>query len=286
MNRQVRALVLTLFATPAFAGDGDFGAWGEIAVTKRLPYNLSVGLDAEVRGNDNLQCLDRWNIGASVGYKPLKWLKLSAGYVFMQSYKPESRKDKYKGEDNYPDRIGNPEYWKGYNITESYMSPRHRLVAAATFTSPKLWRWIRVSLRERYQCTWRPEQEVGRTKYRYYKTGDEDFDLERDGYRYKLDDVLEHDYDIKESKHTQSLRSRLKVEMDKKRIHWHPFVSFEFFNDLEDGLRLSDYRASIGTTWDVTRNQSIGAAYIYNVERDMAGDLRQHVLSLSYDYKF
>lgn len=289
MSERSKRLALCLAAMLplcVWAGDNDFGLWGEMSVTKRLPYNLSVGLEAEARGKDNLQNFDRWNVGVNLGYKPLKWLRLSVGYTFLQSYKAESIKDKYKGEDSHPERIGDPAYWKGYNLTESYSTPKHRIVAMATFTSPKLWKCIRVSLRERYQFTWRNEQEVGRTKYRYYQTTDEDCDMVRGEYRYKLDGEPEQDTDVKLARQTHSLRSRLRVTLDKKRIHWHPFASFETYNDLKDGLRMTDWRLSAGTSWDVSNNHSVGAAYIYNVERDVEGNGHQHVLSLSYEYKF
>ena len=71
------------------AQDDDFGIWVEAAASKSFGTRWSVGLDAELRSEDNTSRIDRLSIGPSVGFKVCKYLKLGAGYNFMASYSPE-----------------------------------------------------------------------------------------------------------------------------------------------------------------------------------------------------
>ena len=83
---------------------------------------------------------DRWSIGADVGYKPIKYLKLGLGYNFLYTGRPDKYNDK-SDYTNYP-----TEWTEGYNSFPAYWYPRHRFYAEATGTV-KLWKWLRISLR-------------------------------------------------------------------------------------------------------------------------------------------
>ena len=156
-----------------------------------MPHNLELSFEGEYRLAERLQQTDRLGGTLSLSYKATKFMKFQAGYAFLYSYRPEERKDKLKDD----------EFWE-YNLTEAYWSPRHRFKADVTFDK-KFFKWLKVSLRERYQYTFRPEQEVPRRKYKYFEG--EPFP----GYPMS-------DPDVKHEKRTHKLRSRLELEYDKK----------------------------------------------------------------------
>lgn len=244
----------------------DMGLWTEVSVSKSLPHNLEVSFEGEYRLADRFQLTDRFGGTLSLAYKATKFMKFQAGYAFLYSYNPEERKEKYEND------VIDPSFWEGYNLTEAYWSPRHRFKADITFDK-KFFKCIKVSLRERYQYTFRPEQEVARQKYRYFEG--ELFP----GYPMS-------DPDVKHEKRTHKLRSRLELEYDKKKCDWGPFVSFEFYNDLQNRMRWDEYKAMAGTTYKISKKHKIKVAYLYNVEKEERPYEARHVLVLGYDFKF
>lgn len=108
---------------------------GGAEFSAKLPAKLSVGAGVEYRSTNWFDNTDQWSVDASVGYKPLKFLKFSAGYKFIQAQNlaGETRKGKLYGD-----------YWDA----------KHRVSISAT-GSLKLWK-LTLSLRERYQYTLRP----------------------------------------------------------------------------------------------------------------------------------
>lgn len=244
----------------------DMGLWTEVSVSKSLPHNLEVSFEGEYRLADHFQQTDRLGGTLSLAYKATKFMKFQAGYAFLYSYNPEERKEKYEND------VVDPSFWEGYNLTEAYWSPRHRFKADITLDK-KFFKCIKVSLRERYQYTFRPEQEVARQKYRYFEG--ELFP----GYPMS-------DPDVKHEKRTHKLRSRLELEYDKKKCDWGPFVSFEFYNDLQNRMRWDEYKAMAGTTYKFSKKHKIKVAYLYNVEKEERPYEARHVLVLGYDFKF
>jgi hypothetical protein len=94
---------------------------------------------------------------------------------------------------------------------------------------------------------------------------------------------------VEDAYSNHQLRSRLKLEMDKKRNPWHPFVSGEMFNNMSDGMDIYKIRASAGFGYDFNKHHSLSFAYIITFfHREIENDYgeRLHATSVSYDIKF
>lgn len=293
------AVALLCLTTKAWCqNQDDFGLWFESTVEKNLPYNLSVGITGEVRTQNNTSNIDRLTAGFSLGYKVNKYFKVGVSYNLMGMYNPNSRKEHFKTRDDGSQKLdskGNP-IWNGYKTTPSYWTPRHRLNIEAT-AGVKVGKWVRLSLRERYQFTRKASKTIDETKYRY--DIDESIDPEtgepifinyglKDGYP-----IVEPDTKGGTSDHL--LRSRFKAELDKKKLKWSPFVSVEFHNNLtsdyNDGNRrpvlyLKKIRSTFGTGYKFNKHHSISAAYVLTCNRDADYHKRIHAISLGYEYDF
>jgi hypothetical protein len=281
--KKVKILCLAL-AAPFLAHATDvedrFGTWTEIGISKEVTKTFDVGLNTELRAQEDA----RWSLGASLDYKPIKYLKLGASYSFMYRYKPENRREHYR------DDIMDDDHWDGYNVRDSYWSPRHRASLDVTGTV-KLWKWLRVSLRERYQFTRNSPMDVNDTKYRYNKILNSDGEFQ--GYELK-NGYPEVEVDEREDKNSNVLRSRLKLEVDKKGVDLSPFVSCEVHNNLNIGNKmvLEKVRSSAGLEYKVSKKHKITLAYILTCDiHDDEGALerihgRTHAFNIGYDFKF
>lgn len=277
--------------------DDDFGVWTEIGVKKNLPMGWSVGLETELRTENNSSQMRRLSAGVNVGYRLGKHFKFGVSYNYMGINNPAEYKDHYKDHDDGTlklDEDGNP-IWNGYKTSPSYWSSRHRANFEATGTI-KLWRTIRFSLRERYQYTYKCAREVDETKYRFdieksmdAETG-EIVELKelKDGYP-----ITETDY--KEGKDNHILRSRLKVELDRKGVKWSPYVSVECHNNLNavhdndkntPVFYLKKVRAGVGLGYKFNKQHSVSAGYVITRAFDDDYHKRIHALSLGYEFEF
>lgn len=281
--KKVKILCLAL-AAPFLAHATDvedrFGTWTEIGISKEVTKTFDVGLNTEIRAQEDA----RWSLGASLDYKPIKYLKLGASYSFMYRYKPENRREHYR------DDIMDDDHWDGYNVRDSYWSPRHRASLDVTGTV-KLWKWLRISLRERYQFTRNSPMDVNDTKYRYNKILNSDGEFQ--GYELK-NGYPEVEVDEREDKNSNVLRSRLKLEVDKKGWNLAPFVSCEVHNNLNIGNKmvLEKVRSSAGMEYKVSKKHKITLAYILTCDiHDDEGALerihgRTHAFNIGYEFKF
>lgn len=274
------ALPLCLFAQESDIDSGDdlstnAGMWIEAGVSKKLSRHWTLAAEVELRMDDNPDIVGRFSAGASLHYKPAKWLKLGAGYSWLYGNTPEKTKQHYKTSGK----------WNGYNVTDAYWSSRQRIMGEMTFSTPRLFRWIRLSLRERYQFTWRGAFDVDRTKYRF-NTGQYFIDGVPVDYCELRDGYPEQDKNHKEYTSNQHLRSRVKIEMDRKRIKYYPYVSYELYNDLEDNLRIAKMRLAVGLSHEINRHNEIGCAYLFCTDRESEGNKYTHIIAASYNYKF
>ena len=64
------------------------GLWTELGVTKVLPYDLSIGLDAGFRTNEWFDEANRFDIGLGLDWKPTKHWKFGVGYSFLMRHYP------------------------------------------------------------------------------------------------------------------------------------------------------------------------------------------------------
>jgi hypothetical protein len=253
MNRKFSALLafLGLHAT-AFAQTDDFGMWYELGAEKKLSKQWSVGVEGEFRTRNNTKTADRWSAGISADYKIRKGVKASAGYQLLY--------------DNNAEELtfttgGDPKKW-----TPSYWGLRHRFnvsvagsVGAGRFT---------IGLRERWQYTYRSEQEDKKYAFIY---DDNDY-------------LTSHRREAVKGKGKHILRSRLQVEYDIRQCKADPFVNVELFHG-GNGLQKVRYQA--GVDYQLQKSHVLSLTYRYqSVSGDDDNERNIHMLGLGYKYKF
>ena len=284
LRQSILALSL-LFATCLMAQENDeVGIWTELGIEKAITKKWDVGLGLEYRAQDR----SRFSAGLSTSYKPFKFLKIGIGYNFLYSYRPDKYKDKSEGE------VGSEEWTTGYNLTPEYWFPRHRFSVEAT-GSIKLWKWLKVSLRERYQLTYSKARTVDKLKHRvtYEKMLDFDEDWNEITW-YEETPTDKTETEIKPAFTDQVLRSRIKLEFDKKRNPFSPFVSAEFHNSVSKGdhMLLQKIRAAVGSS-KFRKHNEVSLSYVitfdmYDIEDNevVRQHDRMHAINIGYKYSF
>ena len=234
MERSLIILMLMVLidVLPTKAQSDDFGVWIEAGVEKKLSKKWSVDGGLEYRTRNHSQTMARWSsLSLGAEYKITKFLKASAGYVLLFDNNPEELDMKSDGL--------TPNKW-----TPSFWSVR-----------------LGISLRERWQYTYRPE-------------------------------AIEKRYDIDEGTWTNIkgkgknvLRSRLQLSYDIPHWKFDPFVSAEAFN-ANSGLQKTRYTVGVDYKLQKKHNFSLNYKYqrVNNDDDDMESNC--HVLGVSYKYKF
>lgn len=243
----IAAVVLNtaLCLTAAAQGD-DFGMWYELTAEKKINKKWSVDVEGEFRTRNDAKTADRWSIGATGEYKINKWLKASAGYTLLY--------------DNNPGKLTYNDDGAYNNWRPSYWGVRHR-VNVSVAGSIDLGRWS-LSLRERWQYTYRPE-----------KTTE----------RYDFDNSYWEDKTVK-SKGRNVLRSKLKVDYNIRKCKVDPYADVEMFNAWD----VQKVRYTIGADWKITKAHTVGVAYHYQyaADDDDDEDTNSHIIGISYKFKF
>ena len=315
-NSYLLLLVLLLLCTRAQAqvdyvsddaGQTTGGLWTEVGATKVLPYNLSLGLDAGFRTNEWFSEANRFDIGLGLAWKPSKHWKLALGYTFLMKHYPTDTAHKtewkyratgasentdfaeFMGAPTYTAADGTAYRFRGYNdatrITDAYWRPKHRINVDGAYTL-KLWKLLRLTLRERYQLTLVPTKEVDRTR-QVTKYRDPNYDS--DGNVEDYDEVTTDNQELvkeKTSKTLHTLRSRLTFEIDRKGWALTPYAYTELFNDLADGFHTDKVRASAGVEYSITKQHRLQLGYVFNHENDDDGDQNIHAIAIGYKFKF
>lgn len=294
-RKHIFALLLLAPCSPlpasAQEGNDEVGVWSELGIEKAITKNWDVGLDLEYRAQDKA----RFSAGLGTSYKLNKYLKFGLGYSFLYSERPDKYKDKSEGE------VGSENWTTGYNHTPEYWFPRHRFSAELT-GSIKLWKWLKVSLRERYQLTHTRARSVDKLKHRVVTEKKYDFDDDWNEITWYEENVTDDvETSIKPAYTDQVLRSRLKLEFDKKRNPFSPFVSAEFHNSVTCGDRmlLQKIRTAAGISYKFRKHNEVSLAYIltfdmYDTEEDETTMTlqtvrlhdRMHAINIGYKYSF
>ena len=284
--RQTILVLSLLFAIPLLAQENDeLGIWSEIGIEKSITKSWDVGLDLEYRAQNKA----RFSTSLGTSYKLNKYLKFGLSYSFLYSEK-NAYKDKSEGE------IGSGDWTKGYKLITDDWYPRHRFSAEAT-GSIKLWSWLKISLRERYQLTRRRERNVNRLVHLENHVTeiidwDEDFNPITEDHVYITDKTEIKNYPALTD---QVLRSRLKLEYDKKRCPYSPFVSAEFHNSVSKGenMLLQKIRTSAGCSYKFRKHNEVSLSYVatfymYDIEDGevIRDHDRRHALCFGYKYSF
>ena len=292
MKRIILSVLMLAAVCAAWAeeGEDDFGVWGEISAGKEINRKWSAGVDAHFRTESNSCKLDRWGVGVHAKYKVNKYLRLGAGVEIINGYTRQKVKNWSSAGWDIDTDEGTAVRKTGYKLTNSYFTPKFRFKFDVTGTM-KIGRWVRVSLRERYRFARVMSVCAMRTKYRKTDTYTA---TDINNWEWELTDEGEWTSSIvnpkeKDAYSNHQLRSRLKVEMDKKRMPWHPYVSGEIFNNISDGMDLYKIRMEAGCGYDINKHHSISLSYVLTMHhREDEGDFgeRLHATSISYDIKF
>ena len=241
------AVLMATMSLPLFAqSEGGLIAGAE--AEKKVNKKLSVGIEAEMRTRHDFKTIDRWKFGIGASYKLTPWLKANAGYDLLNSNFRE--KISYKSSGNY-------NHWR-----PSYWGVKHRLHFSLT-GSYKFSNNIKLSLRERWQYTYRPEKTVE---------------------RWDFDDETWEDK-VRSGKGKNQLRSRFEISYDKKRALFTPYASIELYNS----WAIEKIRYTVGTDIRLTKQHSLGLFYRFqnmkNVDEDDY-DPDMHYIGLGYKFKF
>ena len=251
MERSMKTLIvmaaLVAVTGKAKAQSDDFGVWCDANVEKKIDNRWSAGAGVEFRMRDDASEADRWSFGVDISYKITDWLKASAGYTLLDDHRHKVNTSGRK----YAD------YW----------GERHRV--NLSLTGSYSIGDLSMSLRERWQYTYRPEKTVNR----YWNYTDEDDD------RYYGAFADEHTYG-KKAKNVWRQRLQLKYKLTKM---WRPYASVE--TSVAKGLEKIRYAA--GTEIRLTKQHSLEVGYLYQDIRNNDDDeADSHIISIGYTYKF
>ena len=248
MEKRITLILLLLLSAHAdvFAQSDDFGMWYEVAAEKKLSKKWSGGVEAMFRSRNNMRTADRWSLAIDAEYKIVKKVKASAGYVFLRDNNPEEMDLKSDG-------------FRYNKWTPSYWGTRHRfhLDLAGSYDIDRL----SLSLRERWQYTYRPEAE---------------------GKKYDFDNDT---WQPVKGKGKNVWRNRLQVEYDIAQCKFDPFANVEMFVD-DSGIQKMRYQ--VGVDYKYRRQHAFSLTYRYqkvNTDDDDF-EVSSHLLGLSYKYKF
>lgn len=229
-------------ATIANAQSDDFGVWTGATVEKKINKKWTVELNGEFRSRDDLRHVDRWSVGGVAEYKIAKWLKADAGYEWLYDF---NDKTKYN-------QVGN------LKTRATYFGVRHRF--RVSLSGDVDFGALNVSLRERWQYTYRPERTTQR------------WDVDNEEYEPKT-------YNGK-GKNVWRNRLQLKYKVSKR---VKPYVSAESF--VADGLDEMRYAAGVDLKLSKQHSIDVGYKYLY-VGSNADNDPNRHIISVGYTYSF
>ncbi len=242
----VACLVASALAPTVQAADNDFGMWYSVSAEKKITKKWSAEIEAEMRTRNDARTWDRWSASASAKYKLTKWLNAEVAYVFLNGNNPEKISYHTNGDYN--------------NWRPSYWGTRHRF--NVSLTGKIGFGGFELSLRERWQYTYRPEATTR---------------------RYDFDNSEWEDVAVR-GKGSNVLRSRLQVEYNIPKSKVDPHASVELFN----AWNVEKVRYTVGADWKIRKKHVIGVNYIYQSINgdDVDNDPNSNIVSLSYKFKF
>lgn len=232
-------------AMPVALHADDSGLTLSVGVEEKISKKASIEASAELRSRNNFGTIDHFVLGAGAKFKLTRWLKADAGYQMLLNNNREHLTLHDDGSYN--------------NWRMSFYGVRHRFTASLT-GDVDLGRF-NVSLRERWQYTYRPEQSAQRY----------DFDNEQ------LEECTVH------AKGKHVLRSRLKVDYNIPHCKFTPYVSAEVYT----GRSLEKTKMTLGGTYTVKKHHQVEAGYQYQLHnRSVSSAPDTHHILLGYNYKF
>ncbi len=274
MKKTILCLCMTLMSIPVVAED-DFGIWSGISAEKKLNKKFSVEAGIGFRAEQKLKNAARWDVSLGAAYKPMKWLKLSAAYMYIHSFNPEEVKVNFNNDGEE----------KGYNIDHSFWRSRHRGYFEAT-GKVDVGRFT-FSLRERYQLTHATSTTCDRTRLRDVAPGGYNKEtISFNGQNYVVDEKT-FGTDDKAAKNDHILRTRVKAEYNIKGLPLNPFVSYEFHNSLTEDFDIDKTRLIVGADWEISKKHKISLGYLYqNGANKPNSSNNLHAIDVGYSFEF
>ncbi|MBR5170504.1 MAG: DUF2490 domain-containing protein [Muribaculaceae bacterium] len=246
-RKQLIASLLLLLCSaifPTLSHADDAGLVASIEASHKFNKKLSAGVELEFRSRNNFRTADRVSLGGDVSYKLLPWLKASVGYMLLI--------------DNNREKITYQDDGVSYNNWRpSYWAPRHRFNVSLT-GSYKVQR-VELSLRERWQYTYRPSKMI------------DNFDFDEGEWE---------DHEVK-GKGKNVLRSRLQAEWDIPKCKFDPFASVEFHTTRD----LEKTRFIVGVNHSIQKKHNFQLYYRCQVSGS-SDEPNIHMLGMGYTYKF
>ena len=248
LTTKIIATVLLAAMCLPLSAQSEAGLLVSAEAEKQVNKKLSFGIEAEMRTRNNLKTMDRWKFGIGAEYKLTSWLKANAGYNLLNQ--------NYREDYNYKSS-GALNKWR-----PSYWGIKHRVYASLT-GSYKFSNNIKLSLRERWQYTYRPEKTVQRWDY----------------------DDEEWEDKVRSATGKNQLRSRFEIAYDKKHALLTPYANMELYNS----WGIEKIRYTVGTDIRLNKQHSLGVFYRFqdmkNVDADDY-DPDMHYIGLGYKFTF
>ena len=245
---KITATVLLAAMCLPLSAQSEAGLLVSAEAEKQVNKKLSFGIEAEMRTRNNLKTMDRWKFGIGAEYKLTSWLKANAGYNLLNQ--------NYREDYNYKSS-GALNKWR-----PSYWGIKHRVYASLT-GSYKFSNNIKLSLRERWQYTYRPEKTVQRWDY----------------------DDEEWEDKVRSATGKNQLRSRFEIAYDKKHALLTPYASMELYNS----WGIEKIRYTVGTDIRLNKQHSLGVFYRYQNMKNVVADEYDpdmHYIGLGYKFTF
>ena len=228
-----------LLPTPSLADDA--GLIVSAGTSHKFNKKLTAGFDAEFRSRNNFRTAERVSLEANMSYKLLPWLKAGVSYALLIENNQETLS--YHDDNTYN------------NWRPSYWGVRHRFNVMLT-GSYKVQR-VELSLRERWQYTYRPSKMID---------------------SFNFDEGEWEDHEVK-GKGKNVLRSRLQLDWDIPKCKFDPYASVEFHTS----KKLDKTRIIAGVNYALKKKHNFKLYYRYQLTN---GGPNIHMLGMGYSFKF
>ena len=224
----VRFIILVAFLTFVFVAlskaqtTHDFGVWYSTGMEKKISADWNAGIGTELRTKHRREYIDRWKLDVHSTYRIHRHYKLWAAYEF---------------------------HIKNQATDSETVSLLHHRLMADVVPTMSVNGWLHLSLRERYQYT----------------------------YRMAKDNI--------DARHEHHLRSRMKAVIAMAQSKWEPFTSAEVFNNMGEGFTIDEIRLAVGTGHRFSPHHSVNIGYMLNQKKSTDSlDKMLHILTTEYIY--
>ena len=268
----------------------NWGLRSGIGVEKKITKGLDAAVEAKYYQTDNFSKTDRWSIGLSLNKRLYRndaktfTVKAGLGYRYMNVYKDWSTK--YKDDDEGVENKLEPQFYINnkydFNLKNSYVDTRHRFTASVQAA----WEFgrLKISVREAYQFTHIDSATYSVDKYRHDdgQTNWTDKNYTKiAGSEY----YIRTDESGKSAQDKRQLRSRIGLDYDIPNWKFDPFVSYELFNDIDNGFKTEKSRLTAGVEFSFKKMHNFEVAYMWQNQHDDDEPAGSFVC-LSYKFDF